>query len=103
MQSQSPDLKECAIFRTIVSVVLEQSPQSVGWLLVHIPRCLLDDPRAVVVLRNDTVENLADRCVPHRPRTNSELRVPAWVIANDSRVRMLNEVEHPEQLLACSL
>jgi len=74
MQPQSPDLKESAVFRTIVSVVLQQSPQSVRWLLVHIPRCLLEDPRAVVVLRNDTVENLAHRCVPHRPRPNSHNR-----------------------------
>src|SRR5207245_6591077 len=38
---------------------------------------------------------------PHRPRPNSELRVPTWVIASDSgRVRMQYEVQLPEQLKA---
>ena len=59
MQTQSPDLKQSAVFRTIVSVVLNYSPQPIRWF-VHDSWSLLDNPPSIVVLRNDAVKNLAN-------------------------------------------
>jgi hypothetical protein len=85
MPSQPPDQKQTAIRHTMVPVVFEHTPQTVRRVFVHVPQCLLHDPRAIPALRDDAVENLTNRGVLLRERPNSKFRISNGVVAHETR------------------